>query len=91
MTTKQYRAASIAIEDAMYAAAAKVCKKRRLSGEDAFICASSAAINLAAGIVVDRMGLRDVEKANQAADAMAMRIAETIGAMIEGMVQEVKP
>ena len=91
MTTKQYRAASIAIKDAMYAAAVKVCKKRRLSGEDAFICAGNAVINVAAGIVVDRMGFRDAEKAQQAADEMSSRITETIGLVIEEMIQEVKP
>ena len=91
MTTKQYRAASIAIKDAMYAAAVKVCKKRRLDEEDAFICVTSTAINVAAGIVVDKMRLRDIEKAQQAADEMSSRIAETIGLMIEGIAVEVKP
>lgn len=91
MTTKQYRAASIAIEDAMYAAAVKACKKRQLDGEDAFLCVSNAIVNVAAGVIVAQIDFRDATKESQVIDEMVLEITETIRFVIEGMLKEAKP
>ena len=91
MTTKQYRAASIAIEDAIRATVIRACKKRRLNGEDAFLCVSNAIINVAAGVIVAQIDFRDATKESQVIDEMVLEITETIRFMIEGMLKEVKP